>query len=224
MEKVQIGIRSVKLLFILFASIISISGFSQSKVGLFDGSTDIGNCEPKGSVIFNPKTQEYTITGSGNDIWDKQDAFHFLWKKMNGDFVLQFEFSFVGEGKNPGRKVGWMVRNDTSDNSAHINGMVHGFGLTCIQYRQTKGGTTAAIDSKAKELGVVRFERKGNVYILSTAAKGKDFITLEYTDSTHFVHNEAFVGIYLCSHENGTKESAIIRNVSITIPKTVKSK
>lgn len=201
------------------------NGFSQSsKIGIFDGSMDIGNCLLKGSTIYNSTSQEYTITASGADIWDKKDAFHFLWKKMKGDFILQFDFTFVGVAKNQGRKVGWMVRNDTTDNSEHINGMVHNHGLTCIQYRQKKGDITHAIDSKAKVLDIVRFERRENLYILSTAAKGGDFISLEFTDSTHFVNDEAFVGIFMCSHEYDTKETAIIRNVRITVPEKVKGK
>ena len=213
----------VNLGFLILIFMVTSSGISQpSPVGIFDGSTDIGNCLLKGSSVYNPETKEYTISGSGADIWDRHDAFHFLWKKMKGDFILQFDFSFVGKAKNMGRKVGWMVRNDTTDNSAHINAMVHNHGLTCIQYRQKKGDVTHAIDSKATVLDIVKFERRGNLYILSTAANGQDFISIEFNDLTKFINDEAFVGIFICSHEHDTKETAIIQNVTISIPKKKK--
>ncbi len=199
------------------------SVFSQtSGIGVFNESSDIGNCGVKGSALYDSTAHAYTISGSGADIWGTHDAFHYVWKTMKGDFVLQFDFSFVGNGKHPGRKVGWMIRNDISDSSAHINGMVHNTGLTCIQYRLAKGGTTSAIDSKAKVLDIVRFERRGNMYILSTATKGEPFTILEFTDTAHAINDEACVGIFVCSHENETRESAVIRNVSITVPEHYK--
>jgi TolB protein len=210
-------VKQLAYLFLLLGAFQS--AFSQIPyIGAFDASSDIGNCGVPGSALYNGKTHEYKISGSGADIWGRHDAFHYLWKKLNGDFILQFDFSFVGQGKNQGRKVGWMVRNDISDSSAHINGMLHNSGLTCIQYRLAKGGTTSAIDSKAKVLDIVRFERRGNVYILSTAAKGEPFTSLEFTDTANAINNEACVGIFICSHENDTRETAIIRNVSITVP------
>ena len=193
--------------------------FSQdTAVGIFDGSTDIGNCLHKGSAIYDPATQEYTITGSGADIWGTKDAFHFLWKKMKGDFILQLEFSFVGKAKNAGRKVGWMVRNDLSDDSEQINGMVHGHGLTALQYRSKKGGTTASISSSDKAPTIVQLERRGDLYILSTAKKGEAFVPVEFKDASAFIQNEALVGIYICSHQDDAEETAIVRNVRITIP------
>ena len=194
------------------------SCFSQATpLGIFEGSTDVGSCRPPGSAAYDPATQEYTIAGSGADIWDKKDAFHFLWKKLKGDFILQLEFDFVGKAKNEGRKVGWMVRNDLTDDSEQINGMVHGHGLTALQYRSKKGGTTASLSSSDRAPNFVQLERRGNLYILSTAKKGEDLVSLEFKDPG-FIRDEAFVGIYICSHEDDAKETAIIRNVRITIP------
>jgi TolB protein len=204
--------------------ITSIMGFSKTgisqtpKIGIFDESTDIGTCLIKGSSVYNTATQEYTMTGSGVNMWFDKDAFHFLYKKMKGDFILQFEFSFVGEAKNQHRKVGWMVRNDTTTGSEHINGTVHNDGLTSIQYRPKVGEKTFELKSTAKAPNIIQFERRGNKYILSTAIKGQDFIIQEFVDSAKFIKDEALVGMFICSHEKDTKETAIIRNVRITIP------
>jgi TolB protein len=208
-------------IFLIIATIFGYSqnGFSQKQqVGIFDASTDIGKCALKGSSVYDTTTQEYTLTGAGLNMWYDKDAFHFLWKKMKGDFILQFEFSFVGEAKNPHRKVGWMVRNDTSESSVHINGTVHNDGLTSIQYRPVKGGDTEEIKSTAKAPNILQFERRGNRYILSTAIKGQEFISTEYTDSPNFINDEALVGLFICSHEDDYKETAIFQNVRVTIP------
>jgi hypothetical protein len=49
---------------------------------LFDGHSDVGACKLKGDLIYNPADQEYTISGSGDNIWFSSDQFHFAWKKL----------------------------------------------------------------------------------------------------------------------------------------------
>jgi TolB protein len=53
-----------------------------SPLGIFQAETDVGTVE------FNPTRQTYTINGGGANIWGTNDAFHFVWKKMSGDFTL----------------------------------------------------------------------------------------------------------------------------------------
>jgi Tol biopolymer transport system component len=189
-----------------------------SGAGMFDAWSDVGTCLIKGGTIYDPATQEYTLTGAGENMWFGKDAFHFLWKKMEGDFVLQFEFEFIGEAKNEHRKVGWMVRNELTEDSGHICGTVHNDGLTSIQYRPEPGSNTVEIVSPAKGPSIVQLERSGSRYILSTAKRGGEFVQIEFTDTREFVNDEAYVGIFLCSHEKDHAETAVMRNVRITIP------
>ncbi|MDF1551289.1 MAG: hypothetical protein P1P88_25940, partial [Bacteroidales bacterium] len=181
-----------------------------SKTGIFESNADIGTCLIKGSAEYNAEDQVYTLSGSGENMWFGKDAFHFAYNKMKGDFILQFEFSFIGKARNPHRKVGWMVRNTTDEDSEHISGTVHDDGLTSIQYRKTKGGNTNEIKSAATAPNIVQLERKGNLYILSTAVKGEELITHEYLDSNKVINDEALVGIFICSHEKDYKETAVI--------------
>ncbi len=54
--------------------------------GEFDNSQDIGDPPFEGSTVYDPGTDTYTLTGSGNDIWDEGDDFHFAYKEVQGDF------------------------------------------------------------------------------------------------------------------------------------------
>lgn len=209
------------LLFILFLFCGSFNqGFSRTPdLGVFTDSQDIGACYIKGDALYNADNQEYTIYGAGSNIWLDKDAFHFLYKKMKGDFILQFEFKFVGKVKNGHCKIGWMVRNDSTANSAHISGSAHENGTNSIQYRLSKGTSTLdKIIAKHDPHNIVQFERQGNRYILSVASVGQDFKSVEFVDSTHTINNEALVGIFICSHEKDFKETAVFRNVRITVP------
>ena len=60
--------------------------------------------------VMSETNPEYTISGSGTNMWFVSDEFHFVWKKMNGNFILRTRVKFIGKGAVEHRKVGWMVR------------------------------------------------------------------------------------------------------------------
>jgi len=218
MKQIMLKKTLLQLVFFIFCATYNV-GFSQkSNLGVFTESNDIGACNIKGNSVYNSEKQEYTLSGSGANMWLDKDAFHFLHKKMKGDFILQFEYEFVGKVKNPYCKVGWMVRNDTTFNSAHISVVVHNNGATDIQYRLAKGATTLEKKVPSGSYNIIQLERRGNHYILSVAVKNQEFTTVELVDSIGAVNNDALVGIFLCSHEKELRETAIIRNVRITVP------
>ena len=59
--------------------------------GEFEGATDVGEAQPKGSVRFDPGSREYRITGGGENMWGARDAFHYVWRRLSGDLTLSSE-------------------------------------------------------------------------------------------------------------------------------------
>ena len=45
----------------------------------------------------------------------------------------------MGEGKDPHRKIGWMIRESDKEDAAHMTATVHGDGLTVLQWRRLRG-------------------------------------------------------------------------------------
>ena len=82
---------------LLFASI---SIFSQNSLGVFKYAADIGKPKNAGSSTYDPKTKTYNLKGSGYNIWFNRDEFHYLYNKMQGNFVLTANFQFVGDTGN----------------------------------------------------------------------------------------------------------------------------
>src|SRR5450432_3344574 len=66
--------------------------FAQHPVGIFENHEDIGNPKIKGTASYDEATQTYNIEGGGSNIWFNRDEFHFLYKKLKGDFVLTADF------------------------------------------------------------------------------------------------------------------------------------
>ncbi|MEP7253249.1 MAG: hypothetical protein ABI683_12740, partial [Ginsengibacter sp.] len=142
------------------------STIAQQKLGIFDGHTDVGTDVKPGSATFIPQTGQYVITGAGYNIWGDHDEFQFVWKKMKGDFILYTKAEFLGSWVNYHRKVGWMVRKTLDGKSPHVNAVVHGDGLTSLQFRRTEGAQTEEIKSKLTKANIIQLERKGNTYTM----------------------------------------------------------
>lgn len=184
--------------------------------GVFENHMDIGNVKNQGAAAYNPIDQSYTLTGSGVNMWAEQDEFQFLWRPIQGDFILRAQVAFIGDGVDPHRKIGWMIRNSFSPKSPYVDAAIHGDGLTSLQYRKTEGAETLQIASTDKAPDIVQLERRGNTYIMSTAKYGEPLTHVQTTDVT--LRNEVFVGLFICSHHPEVIERAVFSNVRIIKP------
>ncbi len=189
---------------------------AQNKIGIFDNNLDIGNCALKGSAAYSESDQTYTLSGSGTNMWFKKDEFQYVWTTIQGDFILRAEVKFLGEGTDPHRKVGWIVKNSLDPNSMHVNATTHGDGLTSLQYRNKIGADTEEVTSPNSSPDVIQLERRGDTYIMSTAKFGEEFTRVELNAVK--MDKEVYIGIYICSHNPEIMESALFRNVRIVQP------
>ncbi len=205
------------LFFVLIILSLMPSSFSQqNNLGQFDGQTDIGAVKHSGSVQYNPEDQTYTIEGSGTNMWFGHDEFHFLWKRLSGDFILRARVRFIGEGVELHRKIGWIVRNSLSDSSVHVNASLHGDGLMSLQYRTKPGADTEENTSDINHPDVIQLERQGDRFIMSVARYGETL-----TSDTIFnpaVSKDVFAGLYVCAHNPDVLEKAVFSNVRIILP------
>lgn len=205
----------INLTMILCFSLV-FSGFAQSKLGIFDSTSDIGNPKTSGFASYNPEDQTYTIGGAGSNMWFQKDEFRYLWTTIQGDFILRAEAHFFGEGVNEHRKFGWIVKNNLEADGPNVNTAIHSDGLTSLQYRKEKGMDTEQVISPDSFPDVFQIERIGNTYIMSTAKFGEEFTSVEVTEME--MDNEVYVGLYVCSHDENILETAVFRNVRIVRP------
>jgi TolB protein len=209
--------KNLTILFIMLSSFICFTSFTNhSPKGVFENNTDIGQPKLSGQSVYNPENDEYTMRGAGYNIWFDRDEFQFLWKKVSGDFILQARMKFIGKGVNAHRKIGIMLRDSLTDRSSQVNGVIHGDGLTSLQFRKKPGDQTSEIRSVAIAPTIMQLERKGNLFILSTAIEGQAFITVETSEVN--LNSEVYAGLFICSHDSTIIEEAVFENVRIIIP------
>jgi len=186
-------------------------------IGDFDGQQDVGAPKIAGSAVYNAVSQEYSLAAGGVNMWAQRDEFRFVWKRMTGDFILQARVEFLGRGVDPHRKAGWMVRPALDADAPYVDGVIHGDGLTSLQFRRTRGGSTAQTEMPAaKGADVIQLERRGGRYIFSAARYGNPFTTAEIADVD--LGDDVYVGLALCSHHPDVTERASVRDVRIIRP------
>ena len=149
-------------------------------------------------------------------MWAQKDEFQFVWKRMTGDFIVQARIELVGKGVDPHRKAGLMVRPSQDADAPYVDGVVHGDGLTSLQFRRTKGAITEQVESAVKGADIIQIERKGQTYIFSAAKFGEPFTISEIADVN--LGDEVLVGLALCSHNADVTERAIFKDVRLVRP------
>lgn len=206
---------------ILYAVVAAaaLSGFVLiKKIGEFNMTTDIGNPKLAGSASFDKNTKVYTLKGSGYNIWFERDEFQFLYKELEGDFTMTADFEFVGSGKDPHRKVGWMVRESLYDNASHVSAVLHGDGLTVLQWRVAKGNKMRdpedEIFSKEKDVQTVQLQRKGKEYTMWAAKKGEE-LKIVGSHQMDNLPDKLIAGVFICSHNPEVLEEAKVKNLRI---------
>jgi len=190
---------------------------AQSPVGVFTTHTDVGRAT--GSASYDPRQQAYVIAGSGQNMWDSRDDFHFVWKRMTGNFILSTRARFIGAGVEEHRKIGWTIRPSLDPGSAHVTAALHGDGLMALQFRRQTGGITEEAKSAASlpdADAVIQLERRDSEYFMSVAQFGDTLVTERLAELS--LPDTVYVGLFVCAHNDTVMERARFSNVRITTP------
>ncbi|HOG57745.1 MAG TPA: hypothetical protein PK727_10500 [Bacteroidales bacterium] len=207
---------------IILCLLLSGAVFAQTpRTGIFERSTDIGNPAIKGEVLYNASNQSYSLKGSGYNIWFERDEFSYAFNQIEGDFILTANFRFEGAGGDAHRKTGWMVRASEDESSPHISAVLHGDGLTAMQWRDFSGGEMKDPDNQsfAKDSGyeIIQLERAGEVFYMRAALPGKPFEEIGSYQMAN-MPDRVLAGLFICSHNPEVTEQSTAWNVRIDKP------
>ncbi len=210
------------ILLIFFSIIISFSNSAQ--IGIFEKAEDIGSPKVKGSSSYDEATQTYTLKGGGENIWFNHDEFHFLYKKIKGDFLMTANFQLIGnEDGNGHRKTGWMIRESNQHDAVSINSCVHGDGLAVLQWRLMRG---AYMRDPEEEIffprpyfgeNIIELERIGKKVTMRLAKPGEPFEEMGSTILPD-LKDEVLIGLYSLAHDPTDLQEAKVWNVRISTP------
>jgi WD40 repeat protein len=181
-------------------------------LGYFEGNGDIGPVKQAGSMQYSPADSSYVISGSGTNMWFDTDEFHFVWKKMSGNVSLAADIEWISEGGDPHRKACLIIRQGLEPNSAYADAVVHGDGLTSIQYREVMGGATREVQSNISRPKRIRIEKEGDYLSMSLALADGKLVSSGGSFKLPF-KDPFYIGLGVCSHNPEIIETAKFSNV-----------
>jgi TolB protein len=183
-------------------------------LGVFSAHSDVGTVLHAGSANYDESKHAYTLTGSGENMWATSDAFQFAWKKISGDVEISADVSFLNSGGNEHKKAVLMLRQSLDADSVYADVALHGNGLTSLQFRDERGGTTHEVESNISAPARLRITRTGKYVYISVAKNGDD---LHFATGSVRVplDGDFYAGIGVCSHDKNATEQATFSNVEI---------
>jgi Tol biopolymer transport system component/regulation of enolase protein 1 (concanavalin A-like superfamily) len=185
------------------------------QLGLFSDQADIGSVARPGSGVFDAARDEYRLAGGGANMWFTNDAFHFVSKKLSGDFTFTADVRWIGTAGNEHRKACLLIRQTLDAGSAYADIALHGNGLTSLQFRDVADGLTHEIQANLSAPGRLRLEKHGDYISMSLAPAGGEFHPAGGYLRVPF-KEPFYVGLGVCAHDNNAIEEAIFSNVVIT--------
>jgi TolB protein len=185
-------------------------------LGIFQAHGDIGTVLHPGTVVFDPVTGNYTVSGSGNNMWLAEDDFQFVWRKVSSNAVtLTADVAFAGKGVEAHRKAVLLIRQNLDADSAYVDVARHGNGLTALQWRDRKGANTDEIRSHINAPERVRLVKRGPKFYMFVAAQdGK--LQMAGGPIRLRMMPPFYVGIGVCSHNKNVIETAVFSHVQLT--------
>ena len=194
------------------------SFISAAPTGIFTNQADIGQPALKGATAFDATDQSYQLKGGGYNIWFNRDEFQYAYRKLSGNFILTANVKLKGKGSDPHRKMGWMIRSSTATDASHLSAVVHGDGLTVMQWRDMPGANMrdpeTQVSSSRKNVEIIQLERWEKTYIMRVANPGEPLQEIARFE-LNAMPDSVLAGLFICSHNKDEIEEGTAWNVRI---------
>jgi hypothetical protein len=183
-------------------------------LGIFEGASDVGAPSHKGSVVYDAERKEYRVTGGGENMWAGRDDFYFVWRKVTGDVAITANVRIVSDGV-PHRKAALIIRKDLEPGAVYADAVVHGSGLTALQWREKADDVTRTIHFPVEGPTRLRFERRRNVITLYAGKAGGALTEMGNTEMATF--GPIYAGLGVCAHDDKAETTAVFSDVSVEV-------
>ncbi len=172
--------------------------------------TDIGDVGYPGDVIYTPGV--FSISASGNDIWDNADAFHFVYQTLTGDGEIIARVASL-ENTDGWAKAGVMMRETLAAGSKHAFSLIAATQGDAFQRRPTTNGISVHTAGPGASAPFwVRLVRAGDVFTAYSSADGIDWRLIG--SDTIPMNATIYAGLALTAHNDSTLGGAVLDNVS----------
>ncbi len=156
----------------------------------------------------------FTVCGTGTDVFDTADQFHFTYQTLVGDGTITARVRNM-EDTNPSCKAGVMLRETLNTDSRHVAAHWSDSHVMESIVRTATGGSSAAWGVANIATGPwVRIVRKGSTFTPLCSPDGNTWITFG-PPQTISMPTTIYAGLFVNSHDTATMNEATFDNVSV---------
>jgi regulation of enolase protein 1 (concanavalin A-like superfamily) len=187
--------------------------------GITVTAVDIGNPSPAGGLTEVTPNKDYDSSGSGANVWDTSDQFHFDYLQVTGDFDFRARIGGVTEAAGVNALVGLMARESLAANSRNVYARTYGQsgGTYKLGSRSTTGGTTVSnsgVGANSYPNSWIRLTRVGNTFTGYFSADGASWTVI--SSVTVSMSSTIYLGFAVASRTAGQLATAQFRDTSLT--------
>jgi phosphatidylserine/phosphatidylglycerophosphate/cardiolipin synthase-like enzyme/regulation of enolase protein 1 (concanavalin A-like superfamily) len=158
----------------------------------------------------------FTVNGSGADIWNTADAFHFVYQPLTGDGSIRARVASLQHVDN-WTKAGVMIRDSLGAGAKHAFMLVSAAKGVALQWRQSTNGTSSSLHAAGSVSTVprwVRLVRTGHSISGFESADGVTWTTVG--TETIALGMTVYVGLAVTSHDTAASAVATFEDVEST--------
>ncbi|MBN2325883.1 MAG: hypothetical protein JXR73_01925 [Candidatus Omnitrophica bacterium] len=194
----------------IYDPMIELEGLTE--LGVFDAQQDIfdvenpGNLGADGGAAFDPAAGRYVVVGSGRDIWDAADNFHFMYKEISGDFSIESTLKVdAGTSSSEWVKAMLMARQELDAESANAGILQRTDGLVNSQWRLAYFDSSYSTDTSLRPTipngtSQLKLEREGDLFrAYYKAEDDSEFSLLQEIEV--IMDDPILVGLAVTAHE-----------------------
>lgn len=175
-------------------------------------NTDIGDVGLTGEASF--LNGRFNLLGSGGDIWEDADSFHFAFKTLAGDGqivarITSFQYT------DPWAKAGVMLRENTSSGARYVFMAFTGQGGSALQSRQAADKSSMSAEGPAAKIPQwLKVVRRGNNFDGYISANGTNWDATGHV--TIPMNKNLLIGLAVTAHNNFMLNSTLFDSVTIS--------
>jgi hypothetical protein len=177
-------------------------------------SADIGSVGPSGSAAYC--SGQFTVTGSGGDIWGNADAFQFVYAYVPVTTNCDIRARVASVQNTHGNaKAALMIRESLAADSRHVMVDVEPSAGIEFIWRSATGGSSSVSSVAGTAPNWIRLTRTNNTFAAYRSTDGNTWTQIGSSTNISMTAG-AYVGLAVCSHNNGVLNTSVLDNLTAT--------
>ena len=178
-------------------------------------SADIGYVGFPGDVCVSNGV--FSITASGDDIWNSADAFHYVFQNViTNETEITIRVSSI-KNSNSNAKTGVMFRKNLDPGSPYVFLNLTPSNQIFLQQRTAQSASSSNVATSVSQSAPywLRIYNKGNKYVSYISDNGDDWTKMDSV--TMALGTNPYVGIAYTTHNNSVLDTTLVDNVTLTV-------